>query len=148
MKDQQKERNQDRVQYTKNEKEGVKQQLALTRYDKYDCRVATDEDSNRARKAHGQRLENYGIKTKIRRGPVINFGPKVLVRVTTPHTDALVIQATIANYEVARVFVDTRSFVNIIFKDVFDQMQVNLTKLHYTSTALLGFTSHQVQPLE
>lgn len=56
------------------------------------------------------------------RGPIINFDSKDLVKVAIPHDDALMIQAIITNYEVVRVFMDTRSSVNIIFKDVFDQI--------------------------
>lgn len=108
---------------------------------------ATDEDSNQACKVYGQRLESYGIRTKIGRGPIISFGTKDLVGVTIPHANALVIQATIANYEVARIFMNIGSLVNIIFKDTFDQMQVDITELHYTSTTLFEFISHQVQPL-
>lgn len=83
----------------------------------------------------------------IHRGPVNSFGAEDLSRVTTPHTDALMIQATITNYMVARVFVDIDSSVNIIFKDVFNQMQVDMAKLHHSDTSLFGFTDHQVQPL-
>lgn len=56
------------------------------------------------------------------RSPVISFGSEDLFGVTTSHTDVLVIQAIITNYVVARVFIDTGSSVNIIFKDAFDQM--------------------------
>lgn len=41
--------------------------------------------------------------------------------VTILHEDALIIRATIANYGVARVFVDSRSLVNILFKEAFDK---------------------------
>lgn len=82
------------------------------------------------------------------RGPVISFGLEELSGVTTPHIDALVIQAIIvANYVAVKVFVDTGSKVNIIFKDAFDQMQVDMTELHHSTTALFGFIGHQVYPL-
>lgn len=83
---------------------------------------ATNGDSNRTRKVHGWWLESYGIKTERGRCPVISFGLEDLVGITKPHVNALVIQTTIANYEVTRVFVNTRSSVKIIFKDTFDQM--------------------------
>ncbi|XP_074576197.1 uncharacterized protein LOC141832624 [Curcuma longa] len=63
----------------------------------------TDGDSNRSRKAHGRRLEMYNVNTS---RPSINFGPQDLEGVTVPHNDALVIRATIVNYDVAW---DTRS---------------------------------------
>lgn len=99
-------------------------------------------DFNWAQNVHEWQLEVYGIKTEIQRGITINFRLEGLAGVTVPHTDALVIQTTITNYVVAKVFVDTGSSVNIIFKDVFDQMQVNLTELHHSTTSLFGFTCH------
>lgn len=53
---------------------------------------------------------------------VISFGPSDLEGVIAPHEDALVIRATIANYDVAWVFMDLRSSVNILFKETFDYM--------------------------
>lgn len=108
---------------------------------------ATDVDFNRARKAHGRPIESYGISAKIGRDPIIYFGPKDMVEVTIPHTDALVFQATIVNYEVTWEFVDIGSLENIIFRDAFNQIHVDLIELHYTFTALFGFTSHQIQRL-
>lgn len=51
---------------------------------------------------------------------MISFGPVYLEGLTTPHEDVLVIRVTIANYEVARVFVDSGSSMNILFKEAFD----------------------------
>lgn len=42
--------------------------------------------------------------------PIISFGTINLGDVATPHDDALVVRATIANYDVARVFVESGSF--------------------------------------
>lgn len=64
---------------------------------------ATDGDSNPARKAHRRRLEVFGVEVEMPRGPIISFGSEDLLGVNTPHSYALVIQATIANYLVARV---------------------------------------------
>lgn len=73
---------------------------------------STDGDSNRARKAWS-RSESYGVGSKSKReGLVINFGPHDIEEVSTPHNDALVIRAVIANYEIARVLVDSGSSVN------------------------------------
>lgn len=86
------------------------------------ARGATDGDSNRARKAYRRRLEVYEVRMKMHRGPIINFEREGLTGVATPHIDSLVIQATIVNYVVARVFVDIGRSVNIIFEEAFDQM--------------------------
>ncbi|XP_074557051.1 uncharacterized protein LOC141813040 [Curcuma longa] len=63
------------------------------------------------------------------------------------HDDALVIHATVANYDIARVFVDTGSSVNIIFRRAFDQMQIDEVDLQPMATSLFGFTGNEVQPL-
>ncbi|XP_074569642.1 uncharacterized protein LOC141826298 [Curcuma longa] len=109
----------------------------------------TDGDSNRARKAHGRQLETYSIGTNrsIEPSPAIYFGPQDLEGVATPHDDALVIRATIANYDVARVFVDTGSSVNVLYKDAFDRMQIDGDELHPMATSLFGFSGHEIRPL-
>lgn len=52
--------------------------------------------------------------------PIINFGSTNLEGEITPHKNTLVIQVTIANYQVAQVFVDSGSSINILFKESFD----------------------------
>lgn len=88
---------------------------------------ATDGDSNRARKAWS-RVESLGIGSRERaEGPTISFGSKDLEDVATPHNDALVIHARMANHEVRRIFVDSGSSVNVIFQEAFDQMSTKDT---------------------
>ncbi|XP_074588952.1 uncharacterized protein LOC141844874 [Curcuma longa] len=107
---------------------------------------STDGDSHRTRRAHCRSLETYGVEV-CKTGPLIHFGPQDLAGVSTPHDDALVIRATIANYNVGRVFVDTGSSVNVLYKEAFAQMQIDRHELHPMSTALFGFSGHEVQPL-
>ncbi|XP_075474704.1 uncharacterized protein LOC142505554 [Primulina tabacum] len=87
---------------------------------------AIDGDSGRARKAHGRRLENFEISrgADLPQDPVISFGPDDLRGIVAPHNDALVVTATVANYDVARIFIDNGSSVNILFKSTLDQMKV------------------------
>lgn len=92
----------------------------------------SDGDSNWARKASGRRLENLGINTGKREGP---------------NDYALVIRATIANYHVSQIFVDTESSVNVLFKDTFEQMQIDLAELKPMNTSIFRFEGHEVQPL-
>ncbi|XP_074592498.1 uncharacterized protein LOC141848373 [Curcuma longa] len=109
---------------------------------------ATDGDSHRARKAHARQLEVHGVSSgRTLEGPIIGFGPQDLEGVETPHDDALVIRATIANYNIVRIFVDTGSSVNIIFKAAFTQMQIDMAELQPMATSLFGFTGNEVQPL-
>ncbi|XP_074588097.1 uncharacterized protein LOC141843999 [Curcuma longa] len=109
-------------------------------------RGSTDGDSHRARRAHCRSLETYGVEV-CKTGPLIHFGPQDLAGVSTPHDDALVIRATIGNYNVGRVFVDTGSSVNVLYKEAFAQMQIDRHELRPMSTALFRFSGHEVQPL-
>lgn len=47
----------------------------------------------------------------------------------------------------ALVFVDSGSFVNLLFKEAFDQMQIDPIELCPLSTSLFIFAGHEVQPL-
>ncbi|XP_073278732.1 uncharacterized protein [Primulina huaijiensis] len=110
---------------------------------------ATDGDSGRARKAHGRRLESFEISrgADLPQDPVISFGPEDLRGVVAPHNDALVVTATVANYDVARIFIDNGSSVNILFKSTLDQMKVEGFEFEPISTPLYGFAEHAIPPL-
>ncbi|XP_075512782.1 uncharacterized protein LOC142548372 [Primulina tabacum] len=77
---------------------------------------------------------------------VISFGPEDLKGVNLPHNDALIIQARVANYDILRVFVDSGSFVIVIFKDALVQMDLQGFQLETVETALFGFVGHVVYP--
>lgn len=64
-------------------------------------RGSIDGDSNRMQKVRIKR-ESWRVNdvTHEEGGPVISFGPKDIDGVHTPHNDALVIQAKVANYEI------------------------------------------------
>ncbi|XP_074560387.1 uncharacterized protein LOC141816515 [Curcuma longa] len=109
---------------------------------------ATDGDSHRARKAHSRQLEICSVgKGRQEEGPILGFGPQDLEGVEVPHDDALVVHATIANYDIAHVFVDTGSSVNIIFMQAFLQMQIDVSELAPMATSLFGFTGNEVRSL-
>lgn len=57
---------------------------------------------------------------------MINFGPRDMEDVHAPHNDVMVIHAKVANYEVKRMFVDSRSLLNVIFQEAFDQMDLQV----------------------
>ncbi|XP_073014535.1 uncharacterized protein [Primulina eburnea] len=110
---------------------------------------ATDGDSGRARKAHGKRLENFEISrgADLPQDPVISFGPEDLRGIVTRHNDALVVTTTIANYDVARIFIDNGSSVNVLFKSTLDQMKMGGFEFEPVSTPLYGFSGHAIPPL-
>ncbi|XP_073049671.1 uncharacterized protein [Primulina eburnea] len=106
---------------------------------------STDGDSNRARKSRSRR-ECLEVEGSRRNEAVISFGPEDLKGINMPHNDALVIQARVANYDILRVFVDSGSSVNVIFKDALVQMDLQGFKLETVETALFGFAGHAVYP--
>lgn len=61
---------------------------------------ATDGDSNQARNRHGGAECMVVNALEVELGQVIGFGPGDLVGVMVPHNDAMVIQTTVANYDV------------------------------------------------
>ncbi|XP_073020958.1 uncharacterized protein [Primulina eburnea] len=112
-------------------------------------RGATDGDSGRAGKARGRRLENFEIYrgADLPQDTVVSFGPEDLRGIVAPHNDALVVTATIANYDVAKIFVDNGSSVNVLFKSTLDQMKVEGFEFEPVSTPLYGFAGHAIPPL-
>ncbi|XP_042387656.1 uncharacterized protein LOC121979736 [Zingiber officinale] len=108
-----------------------------------------DGDSGRACKSHVRRLEVHtvGCSKEQASGPVISFGPADLEGLELPHDDALIIKAIITNSRVARVFMDTGSSVNILFRTAFEEMQIDATELQPVATSLYGFIGNEVKPM-
>ncbi|XP_073120239.1 uncharacterized protein [Henckelia pumila] len=84
---------------------------------------------------------------KDRPGPALSFGPDDLKGLSdTTHNDALVIRALVANYDVARIFVDSGSSVNVLFQEIINQMDLGEYKVEPVVTSLFGFTGHSIRP--
>ncbi|KAL0453041.1 UNVERIFIED_CONTAM: hypothetical protein Slati_1282200 [Sesamum latifolium] len=78
--------------------------------------------------------------------PLIQFGRAERSRPRTSHNDALVITALLANYEVGRIFIDSRSFADILFGEAYDQMQLGDVSLEEVNTSLYSFAGKVVHP--
>ncbi|XP_073154140.1 uncharacterized protein [Henckelia pumila] len=108
----------------------------------------TDGDSNRARKTNSRKLVNMEIGNQIvHNGPTLSFGPKYLKGISNNHNDALVIRVMVANYDVARIFVDSGSSVNVLFQEAINQMDLGQYKIEPVVTSLFGFTGHAIRPV-
>ncbi|XP_073051285.1 uncharacterized protein [Primulina eburnea] len=90
-----------------------------------------EEDSERARKAHGRRLESLGLDLAPKSDPTIRFGPENLKGVVAPHNDALLVTLIVANNDVRTL----------------DQMKLEGFEFDPISTPLFGFTGHAVQTI-
>ena len=64
-----------------------------------------------------------------------------------PHDDALIVSATIANFNVQRILIDNESSVDILFISAFDKMKIGQDKLHPFHTLLIGFGGNITHPL-
>ncbi|KAL0290759.1 UNVERIFIED_CONTAM: hypothetical protein Scaly_2659800 [Sesamum calycinum] len=100
-------------------------------------------DSARARKTALKAIENTSRDTfepammmneESQEKQYIVFGSQELERDVVANNDAVVISATIANFWVKRVLVDSGSSVNIIFYKAFSQMGINNAELTRINT--------------
>ncbi|KAL0405190.1 UNVERIFIED_CONTAM: hypothetical protein Slati_3832900 [Sesamum latifolium] len=106
-------------------------------------------DSQRARKARVQ--EAYGTSVRevmdiepANDAPLIQFDQEERHGPRTPGNDALVITASLANYEIERVFIDSGNSADILFGEAYDQMQLGDVPLEAVDTSLYGFAGEVV----
>ncbi|XP_073018955.1 uncharacterized protein [Primulina eburnea] len=113
-----------------------------------------DEDTTKGRGQFSSHVPLNRSRDKVMEGadlprdPVISFGPDDLRSIVAPHNDAFVVMATVANYDVARIFIDNGRSVNILFKSTLDKMKVEGFEFEPISTPLYGFTGHAIPPLD
>lgn len=104
--------------------------------------------SNSALKAQARRVPpQEPVHKRFRPDETITFSEEDAVPPISPHTDALVIQAIVANKEVHRVHIDQGSAVDVLYVNCFRQLGINFDSLQPTSMPLTGFTTEVVRPL-
>lgn len=100
-------------------------------------------DSNRARRTHLSQLRQLQFQVDEWQGkpqtPSITFGSGDKTGIQQSHNDGLVITAMVANYDIARILVDTGSSVDIIFFECFNQIKLGL-EIKPVDTCLVGFS--------
>ncbi|KAL0448980.1 UNVERIFIED_CONTAM: hypothetical protein Slati_1454400 [Sesamum latifolium] len=77
----------------------------------------------------------------------ITFSSRDLERGVPPHNDALVISATVSNFWVKNVLVDTGSAADILFFAAFSQMGIGVDMLTKVNTPLVGFNGSVVDSM-
>ncbi|KAL0437684.1 UNVERIFIED_CONTAM: hypothetical protein Sradi_0476300 [Sesamum radiatum] len=108
----------------------------------------TDGNSGRARHAYAWAARAImEIDSKTPAGdPVIHFGPADAQGIHLPHNDALVISATVANYIVQHIFVDSGSSENVFSYKVYQWMKLGNIPQEPVDISLYGFTGEVVYP--
>ncbi|KAL0453269.1 UNVERIFIED_CONTAM: hypothetical protein Slati_1305000 [Sesamum latifolium] len=101
---------------------------------------------SRAREAHQIAIKEVLDIETMEDAPIIQFGRAERSGPQTTHNDALVITATIANYEVGRIFIDSRSSADILFGEAYDQMQLWDVSLEKVNTSLYKFAGEVLHP--
>ncbi|KAM2444784.1 hypothetical protein ACFX1W_012801 [Malus domestica] len=77
----------------------------------------------------------------------ICFYPEEERGIIYPHNYPLIVEANIANFEVRRILVDTRAFVNIMFAEAFRALNVAEHLLDRSISPLISFSDDIVQLL-
>jgi hypothetical protein len=63
------------------------------------------------------------------------------------HVDAMLIKANIAGWEINMVLINSRSFIDIIFINTFDQMKLSRSQLPPSDSSLIGFGGKKIDAL-
>jgi hypothetical protein len=111
-------------------------------------------ESNSAQKAYARQLDDFEVysvqkppKSRKYNPLIVGFSDDDYAGVSLPHTDALVVTLTVANYQTRRILVDTGSLADILFKSAFDYMGVPREKVVPVSCHLQVFAGEKVLPL-
>ncbi|KAL0445714.1 UNVERIFIED_CONTAM: hypothetical protein Slati_1699300 [Sesamum latifolium] len=108
-------------------------------------------DSHQARKSQVRKAHDIFLREVLdveamEDTPLIQFGRAERSGSRTSHNNALVITATLANYEVGCIFIDSGSSADILFREAYDQMQLGDVSLEKVNTLLYGFAGELVHP--
>ena len=68
-------------------------------------------------------------------------------RVQHPHANSLVIQFRINNYNMKRILVDTGSSVEVMFYDLYKQLELSKSNLKLAQAPLISFNAQSHWPL-
>jgi hypothetical protein len=106
------------------------------------------EVSNSQLKAKARQVPPEEPRNKrLRPDETITFSDADAVPNQTPHSDPMIIAATIGNTLIKRVFVDDGSGVEVMFVDCFDKLDIGRENLQKCTSPLSGFTGRTVIPL-
>ncbi|KAL0434720.1 UNVERIFIED_CONTAM: hypothetical protein Sradi_0179900 [Sesamum radiatum] len=108
-------------------------------------------DSYHARKSQIREAYDMSLKEVIEvevmeDTPFIQFGRDEPSGPSISHNDLLVIFVVLANYEVGRIFIDSGSSADKVFREAYGQIQLGDVSLDKVNTSLYGFAGEVVHP--
>ncbi|KAK4382184.1 hypothetical protein Sango_2896800 [Sesamum angolense] len=77
----------------------------------------------------------------------ISFNSQDMDPMRNQNNDALVISATLANFLVKKVLIDSGSSADIMFYDAYVQLGIDNAQLRKVNTPLTGFSGEMIEPL-
>ncbi|KAL2226397.1 UNVERIFIED_CONTAM: hypothetical protein Sindi_1998400 [Sesamum indicum] len=99
-----------------------------------------------ARGSHAQtpiQVHNIGSQQE----DEISFGQQYFDPMRNQNNDTLVISATISNFWVKKILVDSGSSADIIFHEAYVQLGIDNAQLRKVNTPLTGFSGDMIQPV-
>ncbi|GAV68344.1 hypothetical protein CFOL_v3_11847, partial [Cephalotus follicularis] len=78
---------------------------------------------------------------------VISFSEADYERVHLPHDDPVVVTLMVELFTMKRIFIDSGSLADILYKYAFDQLRILIDQLKPMKTPLVGFVGEMVHPL-
>ncbi|KAK4383097.1 hypothetical protein Sango_2809300 [Sesamum angolense] len=114
----------------------------------------TGRDSANARKALGQAtrgnhwqapIQVYNVNSENQEE--ISFNSQDMDPMRNQNNDALVISATLANFLVKKVLVDSGSSADIMFYEAYVQLGIDNAQLRKVNTPLTSFSGEMIEPL-
>ncbi|RRT59911.1 hypothetical protein B296_00028363, partial [Ensete ventricosum] len=104
---------------------------------------ASDGDNASGRKAYAQAIVEKLPRQKDEPKTAFKEGETKY----PDHDNALVVTVHIANAQIKRVMIDTRSSINVLYFDAFQKLGLTIIDLSSVSSTLTGFTGDSIAPL-
>ncbi|GAV77950.1 hypothetical protein CFOL_v3_21418, partial [Cephalotus follicularis] len=108
---------------------------------KYVDRDAPQGGTERREEAPYKRLKTGGEEE------VISFSEVDLEGVRLPHDDPVVVTLQLELFTMKRIFLDSRSSTDILYKHAFGQLRIPEDHLRLVKTHMVGFVGEMVHPL-
>ncbi|XP_052182016.1 uncharacterized protein LOC127794803 [Diospyros lotus] len=102
-------------------------------------------DTSASRKTYARQAYQVNSVMEVRDDEEpITFVPADRGDIILPHDDPMVISAVVAKHPISRILVDNGNYVNLIYRNCFEQMHLSPDRLRKVSLPLYSFTGEAV----